>query len=223
MTTGPADDLGHRRGRPRSAEADAAIVDATLELIAEDGLTGLSVEAVACRAGVGKATIYRRWPSKEALVDHALGRLGEDVPPLLSEGGLREQLVEIVEQVRCKSAATHSGRIMPRMLSHATRSPELFRVYFDQVMRPRRERVRRVLAAGVEAGELRPDLDLELAVTLVSAPMLYLNLVQSATGAPGPGSSEAIVDALLAGIGAPPTPPTPARPGRRGRARASGS
>jgi AcrR family transcriptional regulator len=215
MTSEAADDLVQRRGRPRSAEVDAAIVDATLELIVEDGLTGLSVEAVAARAGVGKATIYRRWPSKEALVSHALARLGEDVLPLVAQGGVREQLVEVMEQIRCKSPETHSGRIMPRMLSHATRSPELFTLYFDQVMRPRRERVRRILAAGVEAGELRPDLDLDLVVTLVSAPMLYLNLVQSAIGAPGPGCSEALVDALLAGLAARPTP--------KGRARASGS
>ena len=68
LTDGLGADGVVRRGRPRSVEADAAILDATLELIDETGLTGLSVESVAARAGVGKATIYRRWPSKEALV-----------------------------------------------------------------------------------------------------------------------------------------------------------
>jgi AcrR family transcriptional regulator len=195
-----------RRGRPRSVEADAAILDATLELIDESGLTGLSVESVAARAGVGKATIYRRWPSKEALVASALGRCAEEIPVLDTTGSLRDQLVAFVEQVRLKSPETHSGRIMPRMLSHASRSPELFRIYFDQVIRPRRARVRRVMEEAVLRGELRDDVDLDLAVTMVTAPMLYLNLVQSANGAPGPGTTEALVDGVLNGL----RPRTPA-------------
>jgi AcrR family transcriptional regulator len=195
-----------RRGRPRSIEADAAILDATLELIDETGLTGLSVESVAARAGVGKATIYRRWPSKEALVASALARCSEENPVVETSGSLRDQLVAFVEQIRCKSPETHSGRIMPRMLSHASRSPELFRIYFDQVIRPRRARVRGVLEDAVLTGELRDDIDLDLAVTMISAPMLYLNLVQSANGAPGPGSTEALVDAVLNGL----RPRTPA-------------
>jgi len=189
-----------RRGRPRSVEADAAILDATLELIDESGLTGLSVESVAARAGVGKATIYRRWPSKEALVASALGRCAEEMSVIEPVGSLRDQLVAFVEQIRLKTPETHSGRIMPRMLSHASRSPELFRIYFDQVIRPRRARVRLVLAEAVDRGELRDDVDLDLAVTMISAPMLYLNLVQSANGAPAPGTSEALVDAVLTGL-----------------------
>ena len=190
-----------RRGRPRSVEADAAILDATLQLIDEDGLTGLSVEAVAARAGVGKATIYRRWPSKEALVASALGRCAEEMPVAEMTGAsLRDQLVAYVEQIRLKSPETRGGRIMPRMLSHAGRSPELFQIYFDQVIRPRRARVRLALERAVAAGELRDDIDLDLAVTMVTAPMLYLNLVQSANGAPRPGSSEALVDAVLSGL-----------------------
>jgi AcrR family transcriptional regulator len=196
-------DLAVRRGRPRSVEADAAILDATLDLIDEEGLTGLSVESVAARAGVGKATIYRRWPCKEALVEQALARLGQEMPVVDPHGPLRDQLLEFVEQIRCKSPETHSGRIMPRMLSHATRSPELFRLYFDQVIRPRRERVRRTLEEAVASGELRADIDLDLAVTMVTAPILYLNLVQSANGAPGPEASSALVDAVLDGLRAP--------------------
>ncbi len=213
----PADpaERGARRGRPRSAEADAAIVDATLELIAEQGLTGLSVESVAVRAGVGKATIYRRWPSKEALVEEALARLAEEVPVLLpGQSTVRAQLIDMLEQIRCKSPETLTGRIMPRMLSHASRSPDLFKLFYDQVIGPRRDRVAAALRAGVESGELRPDLDVALAVTLVTAPMVYLNMVQAASGAPGPELSQALVDLVLSGIAAPTTPPPlPITPG----------
>ena len=206
---------GQRRGRPRSVEAHTAILDATLELIAEHGLTGLSVESVAARAGVGKATIYRRWPSKEALVEEALAKLAEDMPVAFERSTTRERLVEILEQVRCKNPQTLGGRIMPRMLSHASRSPELFKLYFDQVMRPRRERVAAVLRAGVESGELRRDLDITLAVTLITAPMLYLNMVQAANGAPGEQTSLALVDMALSGIG-PRPPHLTADPSSRG-------
>jgi AcrR family transcriptional regulator len=218
---------GTRRGRPRNPGTGTAILDATLELIAETGLTGTSVESVAARAGVGKATIYRRWPSKEVLVGEALARLAEDVPQIVTGATVRESLVAIVEQIRCKSPETLSGRIMPRMMSHASRSPELFRLYYDQVMRPRRARVAAVLVAGVASGELRPDLDIELAVTLVTAPMLYLNLVQAGCGRAEAGTSRALVQALLDGIGndavraQPSGPATPLSPG--GRARATGS
>jgi AcrR family transcriptional regulator len=204
----PAGDTGARRGRPRSVEADAAIVEATLELIAEQGLTGLSVESVAVKAGVGKATIYRRWPSKEALVEEALARLAEEVPVVLpTQPTVRGQLVEMLEQIRCKSPETLSGRIMPRMLSHASRSPDLFKLFYDQVIGPRRDRVAAALRAGIDSGELRADLDIRLAVTLVTAPMVYLNMVQAANGPPGPEISAALVDMVLSGISAPAPPP----------------
>jgi AcrR family transcriptional regulator len=208
-------DPAQRRGRPRSAEADAAIVDAALDLIAEEGVTGLSVESVAARAGVGKTTIYRRWPSKEALVADALGALNDDLPEALHASTARGQLVEILEHVRCKSPETRTGKIMPRMLSYARTNPELFRMYYRTVLDPRRERVRAVIRRGIADGELRPDVDVELAVTLFTAPMIYLNMVQPGCGPPAPGSSVAIVDAVFEGLGtrsrAAPTPGEPAR------------
>ncbi|MGH2503871.1 MAG: helix-turn-helix domain-containing protein, partial [Ktedonobacterales bacterium] len=77
-----------RPGRPRSAQADQAILDAALELIAQEGIQGMSIEGVAARAGVGKTTIYRRWPNKDAL---ALDALRTVKPPIVSfdTGNLR--------------------------------------------------------------------------------------------------------------------------------------
>jgi AcrR family transcriptional regulator len=200
MNPGALDVAAQRRGRPRSAEADAAIVDATLELIADEGLSALSVESVAAKAGVGKATIYRRWPSKEALVEDALASLAADVPVLPEAVGVRDRLVAVLEHIRCKSPETRVGRIMPRMLSHATSQPELFRLYYDQVLRPRRARIRQLVEDARASGEIRADVDPDLVVTMVTAPMLYLNLMQAGCGAPGPGMSETIVDAALEGL-----------------------
>jgi hypothetical protein len=106
----------------------------------------------------------------------------------------------MVDQIRAKTVETCSGRLMPRMLSYATQHPELFKQYFTSVIQPRRERYRVVLAEGIAAGELRADLDIELAATLVAAPMLYLQLMQVGLGTPAPGTSQALVDMVLDGI-----------------------
>jgi AcrR family transcriptional regulator len=189
-----------RPGRPRSAEADTAIVDATLDLIIEGGIDGLSVESVAARAGVGKATIYRRWANKDELIEDALASINDALPEIPPAGTARDRLVVMVDQIRAKTVETCSGRLMPRMLSYATQHPELFKQYFTSVIQPRRERYRVVLAEGIAAGELRADLDIELAATLVAAPMLYLQLMQVGLGTPAPGTSQALVDMVLDGI-----------------------
>lgn len=189
-----------RRGRPRSAEADTAIIDATLELIVEEGIGGLSMESIAARAGVGKATIYRRWSGKEEVVEDALASLNDALPEIPDAGNVRDRLVSMVEAIRSKSLETCSGRLLPRMLSYATQHPDLFRMYYQSVILPRRDRYRVVLADGIAAGELREDLDVDLVATLIAAPMLYLHLMQVGMGAPVPGTSERLVDAVLEGI-----------------------
>src|SRR5215468_364049 len=87
-------------GRPRSARADEAIIEAVLDLLAEgSSLEALSIEAVAARAGVGKATIYRRWPNKEALVIDAIGEL-KGALPVLSGESIREDLLALRSEER---------------------------------------------------------------------------------------------------------------------------
>jgi AcrR family transcriptional regulator len=191
--------LDARRGRPRNPDADRAIIEATLELVAEEGIGALSVESVAVRAGVGKATIYRRWASKEALVVDALTSLNDELPPVPTEGSLRDRIVEMVDRIRCKSMDTVSGRIMPRMLSYGICHPELFQIYYERVLDPRRERFRVLLREGLASGELRPGLDVDFAVTLFSAPMIYMHLTSAG---PARETTEALVDAVLYGISA---------------------
>ena len=202
-----------RPGRPRSAEADTSIMEATLELIVEEGIAGLSVESIAARAGVGKATIYRRWAGKDEVIEDALSSLNDALPEIPEADNVRDQLVLMVEQIRMKSLETCSGRLMPRMMSYSTQHPDLFKTYFTTVVEPRRERYRAVLRDGVASGELRADLDVELAATLVAAPMIYMHLMQAGLGAPRPGTSEALVDLVLGGIGAPGPPGAPGAPG----------
>jgi AcrR family transcriptional regulator len=193
-------DAVRRPGRPRSAEADTAIIQATLDLIVEEGIGGLSVESIAARAGVGKATIYRRWAGKEEVIEDALASLNDAMPDIPDADNVRDRLVSMVEAIRVKSLETCSGRLMPRMLSYATQHPDLFRMYYQSVILPRRDRYRVVLRDGIASGELRSDLDIELVATLIAAPMLYLHLMQVGMGAPPAGTSEKLVDAVLQGI-----------------------
>jgi AcrR family transcriptional regulator len=193
-------DLRVRPGRPRRVEVGEAIVAATLDLFVDDGYSALTVEAVAARAGVGKSTVYRRWPNKDLLVADALASLNDELPPVPVEGPVRDRLIALLEHIRLRSPETCSGRIMPRMVAYARSHPDLYAVYQARVLEPRRERVRALLREGVVSGELRADLDVDLATTCFVAPMLYISMVMC-SGAPAPdGLSEQIVDLILQGV-----------------------
>lgn len=191
---------GRAPGRPRSERADRAIVDATLELLAEHGFDGLTVEAVAARAGVGKATIYRRFSCRDALVADALSSLNDDLPPVPRASTARDTLVALLEQMRRRSHGSVSGRIMARVVGQAASNPELVRTFYERVVRHRRDRMLAVLSAGVESGELRDDVDLELAATLLVGPLLYSIWWGAAETGPGNVRSADIVDTVLAGL-----------------------
>ena len=158
-------------GRPRSAEADEAIIDATIALLVEDGFDRVSMERVAARAGVGKATVYRRWPSKEALVIDAVARRSEPVP-VEPTGPVADQLVTLLDGILTMSR-TGVGRLLPCMIGAGVSNPTLASHYREQIMAPRRERVATILRAGVERGELRADLDVELAIDQLAGPLVY--------------------------------------------------
>jgi AcrR family transcriptional regulator len=147
-----------------------------LDLLAEEGVNGLSIEAVAERAGVGKATIYRRWSNKDELVGDALATLIDDLPGQFPGATVRDQLVAMVDYVRCTGSHTRSGRIFPRMASYKHSHPELFAIFARRVLGPRRERLTALVRAGIESGEIRGDVDPELATIALLAPMQYINL-----------------------------------------------
>ena len=184
-------------GRPRSERADEAIVDAALALVTVEGFDRLSMDAVAARAGVSKATIYRRWPSKEALVIDAIARR---IDPFAGDepGGVRERLVRLLDNV---VATSHSdiGRLLPCMVGATVSNPALAAAYRDRILDPRRARIAEILRAGVAAGELRADLDVDLAVDQVVGPLLYRLVFARDEELPA-GHCARLVDALLAGL-----------------------
>lgn len=185
-------------GRPRDPSCDTRIVQATLALLAEDGYDGVTMEAVAARAGVGKATLYRRYPGKEALVVDALATLS-DIVPRVARGGLRDDLVTLVAST-VQTASSPAGRLLPRLVGAAVDNPGLLERYRQQVITPRRRRFAEVLLAGMQSGELCADLDVEQTIDLLVGPVLYRSLLRPEEP---PLPAPEVVDAVLTGIRTP--------------------
>lgn len=183
-------------GRPRSERADRAIIEAAIDGLAEDGFEGLTMAGVAARAGVGKATVYRRWSSKEALVRGAVEAFvgGIAIPNSGSvETDLLVLLGEAVEVYRGRP-----GRLMPGLVSAMARNPELARVVREDFLRARRSALRTVVRRGIERGELRRDVDMELALDFLGGPLFYRLLV---TGGPlDEALVRGVVDVMLRGM-----------------------
>ena len=124
----------------------------------------MSVEGVASEAGVGKTTIYRRYASKEELVAAALGTLRDDLGPLPDTGDIRTDLVEMILQNRRALQQGPGFALIGALLVEERRSPELLELLRERLLRPRREEAIMVLQRGVDRGEIRTDVDLDLAV-----------------------------------------------------------
>jgi AcrR family transcriptional regulator len=164
----PADEqvAARRPGRPRSERAERAILDAALELFAESGVSGVCIEAVAARAGVGKATIYRRWPGKEDLLLDALALLKSPLPEPAG-ASVREDLVAMLGVMYRDAADPVRMRRYTLLLGEGEKYPKIMQRYKETIVEPRRDLLRSVLRRGVASGELRPDADVEVAMWLL--------------------------------------------------------
>jgi AcrR family transcriptional regulator len=206
MTTGTGARVVRPPGRPRDPHAEAAIVEATLELLDDVGYAQLTLEAIAARAGVGKATIYRRWPGKQQLVVHAVATVTESSTAERLPGPLRDDLVLLLERVRRKHETTVAGRLITRLVAEA---PELMACYREQVILPRRARLAGRLQRAADAGDLRAGLDLETVMDALIGPVLYTSMVGGGPGgtrAAGRAYVERLVDVVLDGAAAPVAP-----------------
>jgi AcrR family transcriptional regulator len=182
-------------GRPRSEEAHKAILDATLDLLVEVGFSALTVEGVASRAGVGKATIYRRWSSKLPLVVEAFGRLpGFEEADL---GDLAKDLKQMMRGYLELFNSTPLSAVLPSLAGERTHNPELSEL-FEPVSKGRRQPLMRAFQRAVERGELSRDLDLELAADLVVGPIAVALFFKG--GRLDPSMVDPMVDLALSGL-----------------------
>jgi AcrR family transcriptional regulator len=199
--------------RPRSPEAHAAILQAALELAVSGGLQAMSMEGIAARAGVGKATVYRRWKTKEALFAEALRSVAApfEAP---DTGDTRGDFIAAL-QIGSARTGEEGFRVIPRLLVDAAGDPELLAVVHEVVLQPRWEVVRTIVRRGIERGELREDVDVELCVRLLLGPLIMTVLAAGGDRTGLTGLAGEVWDALTQGLGAPGRRPT--RPPRASR------
>ncbi|MGW0970490.1 TetR/AcrR family transcriptional regulator [Streptomyces sp. NPDC002516] len=192
------------RGRPRSEAVERAIIEGVMKLL-EDGvpLADISIERLARTAGVGKATIYRRWSGKEELFVDVL-RGTEPADPELPGVSMRDDLVVLLESLRRRGLVSRSSAILHNVYAQMKSSPKLWAAYDATVIAPRRQLGYEVLRRGQENGELRDDVDIELLNDMFVGPMLVRSVMRPDTDLPE-GLAERIVDTLLEGL-------RPARP-----------
>ena len=151
------------------------ILQATAKLVAERGFAGFSMDDVAERAGVGKATIYRHWRSRAELVVDVCAGLADPMPEPDS-GDVRADLIELLSSLQRALASTTTGPVIVALVDAAEREPELRRLR-DHAVRQRRQVFHAVLRQAVARGELPQDTDVELATELLVAPLFHRRLV----------------------------------------------
>ncbi|AZM62650.1 TetR/AcrR family transcriptional regulator [Streptomyces sp. WAC 01438] len=187
------------RGRPRSEAVERAIIESVMKLL-EDGvpLAELSIERIARTAGVGKATIYRRWTGKEDLFVDVM-RAAEPPDPELPGTSMRDDLVVLLEALRLRGLAGRTSAILHNVHAQMKSSPNLWAAYHRTVILPRRRLGLEVLRRGQDNGELRTDVDLELLNDIVVGPILVRTVMRPDADLPD-DLAERIVDTLLEGL-----------------------
>ena len=196
-TPGPAPstatDPRGRRGRPRDPSRDAAILRAAYEVLAETGYEDTTLSAVAARAGAGKATLHRRWPTKEALVLAVIADVGRppEAAALPDTGQLRSDLLALVDSAWLGGAASRL-RGMKGLTSAALHSPRLAEALRRHVIEPYADAYRGLLRRGAQRGQVAPDADVDVLAEIV--PALATHRLLFADAPPGREYFETVID-----------------------------
>jgi AcrR family transcriptional regulator len=204
MTTasGPEQEL-RKPGRPRSAQAHKAILDATLKLLAEEGFQGLSIEEVAAKAGVGKTTIYRRWSSKEELVIDAIHSVQVNLS-MVDTSNFRNDLVTLFKTAyQSMIARPLLEQLIVKIIGEYQTNPEIFQVFITQLLVPRFQQFRHMVEQAQARNEIRRDIDWTLVIELVSG-SLYFHWIITRFLVPSSSSAdewvEQMIDVVMQGI-----------------------
>ncbi len=209
--TGAVPTVAPRRGRPRSEKAQGAILEAAAELLLEKGLAAVSMDAVATRAGVSKATIYRWWPTKETLALDALYHEWAGVPPPRDTGSLRGDLLSLLRPWARLASRRPYGRVIAGLVTEAQMDPAFARQYRTRFVQPRRDQARAIFRRAIERGEIPADTKIEVALDVLYGP-IYHRLLHG--HAPlNDRFVRDVIDTALDGI-APPAPPAATAPTR---------
>jgi AcrR family transcriptional regulator len=186
--------------RPRSILAHQKVLKAVLEMIAERGIENSSMDAIARASGVSKATIYKHWSSKEDLCLESIRCLQGEMPEFKSTAP-RADVVKFLKHFAQMRKPETLGRIWPRIASYAASNPAFAKAWRAHMMDPRRAILTQLLERAVAKGELRPDLDSDLAMDLLIGPIMHRRFMNAAVP---PDVPERVVDAFWKSHAAPP-------------------
>ena len=168
-----------KRGRPRSSEAQLKILKATYELVKKIGFSDLTMEAIAIRAGVGKPTVYRRWPNKARVVLDAFLAMKHDEIAFRSSGSVRKDFRQQMHRLVKLMNSPH-GKIIATIIAGAQSDAELLAAYRESWMKPRRAGAKRAFQRGIAAGEFRRDINIDLAIDALYSPLFYRLMLKHA-------------------------------------------
>jgi AcrR family transcriptional regulator len=187
-------------GRRRDERADAALIDAVLDLVSAGAtLSGLSLVTIAKTAGVSRNSLYRRWKTKDALYLDVLATVNRPLPALegrTARDDVIALLAVLIERVLDKRAS----HVLRAMNAEADSFPELHRRYFDEVVAPRRDAMNQALTRGIAAGEIRPDIDVDLLSDVLVSPILARMASGTTEDLDPAQTSRRITDLVFAGV-----------------------
>jgi AcrR family transcriptional regulator len=166
------------RGRPRSETARKAILAAAAELLLDRGLPGVSMDAVAERAGVSKATIYRWWPAKESLaLDMLYNEWTKVTPQEYESGSLHLDLLALLLAWSRLASGRPYGRVVAALLSEGRTDPAFSAEYQRRMVEPRREQARAIFVQAIDRGEIPAETNVEVAIDLIYGPLYHRLLI----------------------------------------------
>ena len=192
------DDSGVGPGRPRDPQVDTAIIDAAVELMRDGGAEALSMEAVANRASVSRASVYRRYANRVDLMEavfHAVAAQKLNPP---DTGSVRSDLVQLVQWLRTVLVDSDGGAMLPVMLGAAKESTEV-REALERFTSARRAPTLEVIRRGVDRGEIRAEVDADLLADLLVGAVIYRVLMRN--GTIDDAAAAALVDTVIEGAG----------------------
>jgi AcrR family transcriptional regulator len=189
---------GAARGRPRSERVRLAVLDAAADLLIEGGMAAATMEGIAARAGVSKATIYKWWPSRGQLALDSFFNRTRDSITVDEDAALPDALASLLDRLCALFRDTPSGALMRELISVGQSDPDVRAALEERWLRPRRAITRALLTGAVGTGELPADLDVEVALDQLFGP-IYHRLIFGHQPL-GPGLGATLVRQALPGL-----------------------
>lgn len=187
------------RGRPRDRNIDLRIVEATLSVVAERGIGGAAMDEIAQRSGVSKATIYQRWPSKEALCIDAVRR-SEATPGQPETADPRADCIQLLQSIAGADDPERAASLFSHILAETRANAELARVFQERLIFPRRAQCAHIVERAIDGRQLSAQTDVDVAVDMLIGPVFYRRLVRYAAS-PDPTFPANVVNAVWTAFG----------------------